>query len=320
MRGSPAAFERLSKKDGDTLYFIYENEIDEGKLYLGDRLIAGGDIGRTSIDALKDVVITEGLADKSLLVYDLKQKLWVNKSFNEVINVFVPPTSQSNGVAGLVPVPPRGKRDLFLRSDGQWVDTEFAGTSLDINENVFAYDENGKLNLYGFFGADAGAQLIKGADGKLCWVESDLSILNDLKNAVTALQQTVNKLTSILPIERVDGTLMFDMPTKTLSVNKITSTHITDLDTLLQQKANKDTVTALQQEVHKLVSILPIEKIDGTLMFDVATKTLSVNKITSTHITDLSALLEKKADKDAISELRLDIDALGERLTWDRLN
>jgi hypothetical protein len=126
MRGTPAAFERLATKQEDTLYFIYEKESDEGKLYLGDRLIAGGDIGSTSIDALRDVLISEGLVDGSILVYNAQSQQWVNKSLDEVITVFVPPTASSGGVAGLVPAPPQGQTNLFLRSDGKWavIDTE----------------------------------------------------------------------------------------------------------------------------------------------------------------------------------------------------
>jgi hypothetical protein len=55
---------RLANKDKDTLYFIYENEAAEtGLLYLGSKLIAGGnsDLSTTSIDALQDVFISEGL-------------------------------------------------------------------------------------------------------------------------------------------------------------------------------------------------------------------------------------------------------------------
>lgn len=131
MRGTADAFVRLTQKDNDTLYFIYENEASgTGLLYLGNKLIAGGgvsDLSTTSIDALKDVLITEGLADKSLLVYDAKGSIWVNKTLDEAISVFVGAGSGSNGKAGLVPAPLAGQTNMFLRSDGTWAAIEASG-------------------------------------------------------------------------------------------------------------------------------------------------------------------------------------------------
>ena len=131
MRGTADAFVRLTQKDNDTLYFIYENEASgTGLLYLGNKLIAGGgvsDLSTTSIDALKDVLITEGLADKSLLVYDAKESLWINKTLDEAISVFIGAGSGSNGKAGLVPAPLAGQTNMFLRSDGTWAVVEASG-------------------------------------------------------------------------------------------------------------------------------------------------------------------------------------------------
>ena len=131
MRGTADAFVRLTQKDNDTLYFIYENEASgTGLLYLGNKLIAGGgvsDLSTTSIDALKDVLITEGLSDKSLLVYDAKESLWINKTLDEAISVFIGAGSSSNGKAGLVPAPLAGQTNMFLRSDGTWAAVEASG-------------------------------------------------------------------------------------------------------------------------------------------------------------------------------------------------
>lgn len=130
MRGNPDAFSRLTTKDPETLYFIYAQGAAEGKLYLGDKLIAGGDIGSTSIDALKDVLISEGLTDGSILVYDSQQKQWINKPINDILTVFLGPTASSDGVPGLVPAPPKGQTNLFLRSDGTWAPADTDGPQL----------------------------------------------------------------------------------------------------------------------------------------------------------------------------------------------
>lgn len=192
MRGSPEAFARLINKDAETLYFIYEDGKSEGKLYLGDRLIAGGDIGSTSIDALKDVLISEGLVNNSLLVYDESIKSWVNKPFDDVISVFIGPTDDSSGVAGLVPAPPKGRGDLYLKSDGTWAALDLNGQEIEINGDVFAYGEDGKLNLYGFIDAPSGSQLIKGADGKLNWIKPDTTTVEGLSSAIEALREDVD--------------------------------------------------------------------------------------------------------------------------------
>lgn len=43
LRGTPEAYARLPHKDSDTLYFIYEEDESTGILYLGSKVIAGGD-------------------------------------------------------------------------------------------------------------------------------------------------------------------------------------------------------------------------------------------------------------------------------------
>ena len=58
IRGSKAAFEKLTSKKPDTLYFIYGEDESVGSLYLGDRLIANG--GATSQDVVNTLA---GLLD-----------------------------------------------------------------------------------------------------------------------------------------------------------------------------------------------------------------------------------------------------------------
>ena len=41
LRGTPVAFNNLTKKDIDTLYFIAEKDSSVGKLYLGNICISG---------------------------------------------------------------------------------------------------------------------------------------------------------------------------------------------------------------------------------------------------------------------------------------
>ena len=122
MRGTWQAFNKLEEKDTDTLYFISEHESGDTLLYLGSKLIAGGDadISVSSINDLKDVLLTEDIVDGSILIYDAENKQWVNATIEQAISVFIGASSSSNGKAGLVPAPEAGKTNLFLRSDGTW--------------------------------------------------------------------------------------------------------------------------------------------------------------------------------------------------------
>lgn len=65
------------------------------------------------------------------------------------------------------------------------------GGNILINEKVFLKDANGKLDLVGFAGAVAGAQLTKGEDGNLKWVKPDTTTIEGLSTAVESLKTTV---------------------------------------------------------------------------------------------------------------------------------
>lgn len=68
------------------------------------------------------------------------------------------------------------------------------GEEIVINENVFTKDADGKLSLYGFATAVAGAQLTVGADGKLSWVKPDTTTVDGLSTKVATLETNVGNL------------------------------------------------------------------------------------------------------------------------------
>lgn len=121
LRGTPQAYQSLGQYDSDTLYFICEKDANDGVLYLGSKLISGGEIGDFSIGDLKDIIVNE-VGDKQILVYSSDAGAWVNVDYGELIENFVGATEGSSGVAGLVPAPDKGKTNLFLRSDGVWAE------------------------------------------------------------------------------------------------------------------------------------------------------------------------------------------------------
>ena len=68
------------------------------------------------------------------------------------------------------------------------------GEEIVINENVFTKDAEGKLSLYGFATAVAGAQLTVGTDGKLSWVKPDTTTVEGLSTKVATLETNVGNL------------------------------------------------------------------------------------------------------------------------------
>lgn len=87
-RGSQEAYDALKTAgtlDANTLYFIYKNEADAvGALYMGNRIISGGDItiASATLDDLADVVV-KGAGTNSFLVKDGNN--WVAKKLEDVV-------------------------------------------------------------------------------------------------------------------------------------------------------------------------------------------------------------------------------------------
>lgn len=129
IRGSENAWLNMSasEKNDDTLYFITSADGLTGKLYLGTKLISNGALSSaTSLSELNDVVISEGITDQSILIYNHGSKRWEDKSildvYLEISQVFGGATETEAGTAGLVPAPAIEDRNLYLRGDGVWAD------------------------------------------------------------------------------------------------------------------------------------------------------------------------------------------------------
>ena len=126
LRGTPAAFSALEKKDENTLYFISEKNQKVGKIYLGDILVAGNVTadGSSVMDTLEELVDVDltGKAANKFLGYN--GAYWVPMSIDEVFTVSVMDGASDTeaGAEGLVPAPQAGDHEKFLRGDGTWAD------------------------------------------------------------------------------------------------------------------------------------------------------------------------------------------------------
>lgn len=124
LRGTKTAFDKIITKDNDTLYFIYDSEDQtKGSLYLGDKLIGGGNGSATAVTDINDLanVLISNVQDKQILAYDTSTKKWVNKTPEEIqIEIMTGATADVAGTSGLVPAPAAGAQDKYLRGDGAW--------------------------------------------------------------------------------------------------------------------------------------------------------------------------------------------------------
>lgn len=137
LRGTPTSYEALTSKDKNTLYFISEKGSEYGTLYLGNKVIAGGEVPeKITLDSLKDVAINKGLEDGSLLVYDIDTNSWINlpmeEALQKITNVMTGATADEDGSIGLVPAPKAGQQEYFLKGDGTWAKPD--GKKADVFE------------------------------------------------------------------------------------------------------------------------------------------------------------------------------------------
>lgn len=210
-KGSLQAYQNLALKDDDTLYFIIDQDDDNVQLYLGSKLISGGEISDLSIGDLQDTSIGE-LADRQILVYDSNHGAWVNTNYRNLIEEFVGATENSAGVSGLVPAPGEGNTNLFLRSDGEWVSIEQPDNEITLTgENPISIDENGViklltdnttigiiekgLSIVGFEDANIGAIPTKTENG-LEWIVPEASRDEEFAAAISNLISEINSLKS----------------------------------------------------------------------------------------------------------------------------
>lgn len=106
------------------------------------------------------------------------------------------------------------------------------GGKIEINESVFAHDVDGKLNLYGFADAVAGAQLVKSAEGKLSWVKPDQTTIEGLQTSVETLQTDIENITTSIGSKEQGTGLAGDVATL--------ETSVTELETKIGDPANSD--------------------------------------------------------------------------------
>lgn len=119
LRGTPKAFDKVETKDVDTLYFISEKDATTGKLYLGSKLISGGEVG--TLDDLMANTFQGSIENGSTIIYNSEKGAWeLTTVTGSTISTMTGATETEDGKSGLVPVPTAGSNKLFLQGNGEW--------------------------------------------------------------------------------------------------------------------------------------------------------------------------------------------------------
>lgn len=118
------------------------------------------------------------------------------------------------------------------------------GGNIAINENIFAKIDD-KLDLVGFAGAVAGAQLVKGSDGKLSWVKPDTTTVEGLSTTVAQLQNTIDGYTDDSGVAHTGLVSRVSTLENELD-NVYTKTEVdTKISSVMRYKGSKDTYAEL---------------------------------------------------------------------------
>lgn len=351
MRGSISAWENLNltpeKINDDTLYFIYESATNtkEGKLYLGQKLISGvggsnSGTGNININDIGDVDIGSKipLADYQILVYNDTSEKWENASLSTIINtkiseisVFIGAIKGENGnpniagVAGIVPAPPAGAHDKFLKGDGTWAFTP----TPTFNSDIFSINNN-EVDLNGFSSTSIGSIPIKTNAG-LDWISLPAGRLNREIITMEELNARING-TSSIPAN-TDTIYMIangnDPSTEnTYDEYMIIGNRLERLGTFGQvDLTNYVTNSTFQSTISVLNNILydtvnsDTGKTDPGLINRVST--IENNYITQTQIGNLSDLILSAGNTNLVEEvntINVELDELSERLLWHELS
>lgn len=205
LRGTPTAWAKIPEadKDKDTLYFISETDGRTGQLYLGPKLIIGEISNINNIGDLQDVLISEDITANNILIYDDKQKKWINKPIFEVLSqivtIMVGAKDDSNGLSGLVPPPKAGDNKLYLRGDATWANPTAA---VELVLDTLVGKDTGKSIRE--ISKEEVLKVVDGASEKFdtlkeieTWIENnhDAADIIKIDNRVTKLEGTVGDST-----------------------------------------------------------------------------------------------------------------------------
>lgn len=319
IRGTPTAFEKLNPKSTDTLYFISETGSSTGKLYLGSKLISGGE---ASISELGQIIVN-AVKGNDVLVYDAEKGAWVNKAVTDVVSEMVGASDSMDGRAGLVPRPISGDQDKVLTGAGRW---ESVADLLPLDSDIFVIRDD-KLTLAPDFSqAKVGDILQVGKSGALEWVQGVSSsqidellnnrLIRKIVDSVDKIDTTADDATSYIYMVRNSNDEGDDFYDEYIviggRIEKIGNTSV-DLSELNELSTRVDNLDKLingvpenegQAAIKGLLDVIDLKE-------EYVTKTTFENTVG-----DLSLLSHREF---AGSSLVDEINVLTARMTWQEI-
>lgn len=186
------------------------------------------------------------------------------------------------------------------------------GGKIEVNEKVFAHDEDGKLNLYGFANAVAGAQLTKGADGQLSWVKPDTSTVEGLSTAVAGLRTDLTNLANSTYTKTETETKIAEAVANSAHLKRKIVADLAEASDYVNK--NADSVEYIFMVPAALNGIAVDDRYDEYMAIPNADGTRTLEKVGSWEVD----LKDYAKTEDVVSQLGKKVDKVeGERLITD---
>ena len=232
-------------------------------------------------------------------------------------------SAQTNGVAGLVPMPRAGDQAKFLRGDGSWATINIPTFDTDIFTSTL-----NEISLNGYGLAPVGSTPIKTNNG----IEWATVAPGHLKRTITTLAKLQAQLSGEDP-DPIDEDTIYMVLNGTNGSNKYDEYMI--INNRLEQLGTFGSVdltdyvqvTTFNTEVKKLEDVLYDQENENTgdvtlgLVSRVAY--LEQNYVSQADIGDLNQLILSAGNSNLVEEvntLHTNVSLLDERLKWQELN
>ena len=164
------------------------------------------------------------------------------------------------------------------------------GAKIEFNENTFATDADGKVNLYGFADAVAGAQLVKSADGKLSWVKPDNTTIEGIQTTIASIEADVESISGRLDTAEQDITDVTGRVDTAEGAITAVENRATALETKVGAAANGETpATGLFAEVEKKANAADVYT-KGDTDTAIATAVAAADHLQRTEVDNVDAI------------------------------